>query len=300
MKKILVFILAAIVLTTPIMAADNWTDDVVIEASEGFASIDGDFSEWEDIEGYEILLEGDKTVDNYGIYQGRWEKARSNDDFTANFKFMWDEDALYFYEERVDDYVELKGTGEAPYTLGDGNLIFLQVIDGGAKGNETGYSHHIFYIAGDGNGKIGGDAAVRICNRDAGSRNIVRNDAVEIASVETDDGWAVEIMVPWSVFAAEIKGFEPAAGAEIGMSMVPIDFDEDGFAQLCWVKVDEKLGIKGGYDFGGWATLELTEAPVVEEEAGAAPTAAATFDMTIVAAAALALVSGAVISKKRK
>lgn len=93
--------------------------------------------------------------------------------------------------------------------------------------------------------------------------------------------------------------------------MVPIDFDGDGeYAQLSWVKQADQLGVLGGYDFGGWATMNLVPAPVVIEpetstdspvDAPAdAPSAPATSDAGIVAAAAvMAVAAGVVLSKKK-
>ena len=91
------------------------------------------------------------------------------------------------------------------------------------------------------------------------------------------------------------------------MSMVPIDFDQDGeFAQLSWFKQADQLGVPGGYDYGGWATLKLAAAPVVAEPETStdapvdAPSAPATSDAGIVAAAAvMAAAAGVVLSKKK-
>ncbi len=323
MKKFFALLLSALLLATPVMAAESWTNEVVVEAAEGTATIDGNTAEWANAKAVEVKLVGDEIVDKYGHYDAGWGSADArtdNKDFTASVKFMWDKDALYILDERTDDYVELEGSGSAPYSLGDGNLIFLQVIDAGAEGNEDGYSHHIFYIVGNGDGAEGGDAYVRICDRSISGRDIVKNDSVSISAKKTSTGWVAEIAVPWSVFAEEIDGFVPAANAEIGMSMVPIDFDDDGaLSQLCWVDQAGAMGIAEGYDFGGWATLKLAAAPVVETEAPAteapataapvvddapaapAPSAPATADMGIVAAAAvLAIAAGAVLSMKKR
>ena len=251
----------------------------------------------------EITLDDD-IVNDYGVYQGAWENAREDGDFSAKMYFMWDENALYICEVRSDDYVELAGNGKEPWNGSDSNLIFLQAIDGGTDGNKEAWSHHIFYIAGNGSSQYGGDAWVRINNGSTNAQETVKFDEIKIATAATDDGFCVEVMVPWTVLQDKIAGFKPAEGVEMGMSMVPIDYDAGAeFAQLSWFKQADAMGIAGGYDFGGWATLKLGAAPVVETvdtAEDAVTTAPQTFDPMIVAAiGAIAAAAGYAVSKKR-
>ena len=303
-------LLSALLLATSAMAADYWTDEVVVNAGYGAATIDGVYNadEWATAEEIEITL-NDEIVNAYGVYQGSWEGARDAKDFNAKMYFMWDEEALYICEVRADDAVELGGTGATPWGGSDGNLIFLQLIDGGSAGNEEAWSHHVFYIAGDGadSGNYGGDTWVRINNGTANTQETVQFSQIKSAAAPADGGFCAEVKVPWSVFGEKIKGFTPAADVEIGMSMVPIDFDNGDFAQLCWVNQADALGVQGGYDYGGWATLMLNAAPVVETEAEVvdvvadAPAAAPqTFDAGVIAAvAAIVSAAGYALSKKR-
>lgn len=307
-------IASALLLSTTAMAANYWTDDVVVEAGKGTPTIDGvyDPSEWGAAQEVAVTMD-DPVVNQYGEYQGGWADERSPSDFSTWVRFMWDEEALYIVEQRFDDYVELGGTGATPWGGSDGNLIFIQTIDGGTAGNEDAWSHHIFYIVGDGedSGNYGGDAWVRICDGSVNSQETVQYDEIKIATAPADNGFCVEVKVPWSVFANEIPSFVPGENVQIGMSMVPIDFDEDGeFAQLSWFKQADQLGVPGGYDYGGWATLQLGAAPVIEvpeEPVEDVPVssdtetpAPATADAGIVAAAAvMAVAAGVVLSKKR-
>lgn len=304
---------SALLLSTTAMAANYWTDDVVVEAGKGTPTIDGvyDAAEWGHAQEIAVTLD-DPTVNQYGEYQGGWVDDRNPADFSTWMRFMWDEEALYIVEQRFDDYIELGGTGATPWGGSDGNLIFLQTIDGGTAGNENAWSHHLLYIVGDGtgSGNYGGDAWVRINDGSINSQETVQYDEIQIVSAPAADGFCVEVKVPWSVFAEQIPSFVPGDNVKIGMSMVPIDFDQDGeFAQLSWVKQADQLGVPGGYDYGGWATLKLAAAPVVEEpepptdapvDAPAdAPSAPATADAGIVAAAAvMAVAAGIVLSKK--
>ena len=304
---------SALLLSTTAMAANYWSDDVVVVAGKGTPTIDGvyDAAEWSTAQEVAVTMD-DPVVNQYGEYQGGWADERNPADFSTWVRFMWDEEALYIVEQRFDDYVELGGTGATPWGGSDGNLIFIQTIDGGAKGNEDAWSHHIFYIVGDGNdsGNYGGDAWIRINDGSTNSQETVQYDGIQIASAPAADGFCVEVKVPWSVFANEIPSFVPGENVQIGMSMVPIDFDKDGeFAQLSWFKQADQLGVPGGYDYGGWATMTLGAAPVVAEPETDAPAESGsdapvstpvTADTGIVAAAAvMAAAAGVVLSKKR-
>jgi len=300
MKKLLMksaaLLISALMLSTSVMAAANWTGDVTVEAGKGTASIDGKFdaAEWASAKEIAITLD-DATVKQYGVYQGAWETERNADDFSASMYFMWDEEALYFCEVRKDNAVDLNGTGATPWGGGDGNLIFLQTIDGGADGNKDAWSHHVLYIVGDGNGKMGGDVHVRINNGAAGTQETRQFSDIVAKASAIDGGYCMEIKLPWSVFGEKIPSFKPEVGAKLGMSMVPIDFDNGGdFAQLCWVNQAEKLGVARGYDYGGWATLALAAAPVSESPA--------TADAASLALAALAasMAAGFAVLKARK
>ena len=321
MKKALVSLTAllasALLLTTSAVAANNRSDAVNVGAGKGTPTIDGVVSpdEWSAAPEITVTLD-DAVVKQYGEYQGTWADERDPADFSTYMKFMLDDEALYILEQRFDDYCELGGTALTPWGGSDGNLIFIQTIDSGAKGNEDAWSHHVFYIIGDENGNWGGSTAVRICDGSVCSQETVQYSEMSVASKQIADGWVCEVRVPWSVFAKEIPSFVPGENVEIAMSMVPIDFDADGeFAQLSWFKQADQLGVNGGYDYGGWATMTLLPAPVVEaapaeeapaEEAAAEAPAAApasapkTADAGLaVAAAVMACAAGVVLSKKR-
>lgn len=300
-------LLSALLLSTSAMAANYWTDEVTVEAGKGTATIDGVYNadEWAAAKELAITLD-DATVNKYGVYQGAWETARNDGDFSTKMYFMWDEEALYICEIRLDDYVELNGSGATPWGGSDGNLVFLQAIDGKTAGNEEAWSHHIFYIVGDGtsSSKYGGDAWVRINNGSTNTQETVQFSEIKSAAAAVDGGFCVEIKVPWSVINDKIAAFVPAENAILGMSMVPIDYDEGAeFAQLCWVDQANALGIQGGYDYGGWAALKLMPAPVVEvidDVVVEEPTAPQTFDTGMIAAiAAIVSAAGYAISKKR-
>lgn len=311
-----VIILSAALLAVNLSAASvkggaHWSGEVVKEAAWGTPVIDGVISkgEWDLAPVITVTLD-DPIVNKYGLYQGGWETNKSNAaDFSTEVRFLWDENSLYIYENRIDDDVILAGSSETPWSGADGNLIFLQVADDDSALNPKGWAHHIFYIVGNDSGKEGGATAVRIVNESDGSRNTVKNNDIKAVAKKTAGGWAIEVEVPWSVFQKEVPDFAPEIGCVLGFSMVPIDNDSGSdFSQICWFKQDSQLKVPNGYDFGGWAHLRLLAPVVVETEAAAAPkaaaaTAAQTSDMlgsVIIATVTAAAASAAIYAKKRK
>ena len=61
-------LLSALLLATSAMAADYWTDEVVVNAGYGAATIDGVFNaeEWATAEEIEISM-NDEIVNSYGV-----------------------------------------------------------------------------------------------------------------------------------------------------------------------------------------------------------------------------------------
>ena len=302
MKKTLSAILGLLMLAMVLsvgISADGWSDEVMCNAAYGTPVIDGNVADWAKAESLKITLD-DPVVNKYGMYQGNWQDAgkRDSKDFATDIRYMWDEDNLYIYEKRVDDDVLLTGSSDKPWASADGNLIFLMVGDCGSEINAEGWSHHIFYIAGNGNGGEGGQASVRINNRKAKSSKTVKYDDIKIASKKTSDGWVTEMAIPWSIFQKEVPGFKPSAHTVIGMSCVPIDCDDSGndFSQLCWYNQASSQKIAEGFDYGGWAALKLAAPAAVATE----PKSPATADAGILSAAILLSASAAVTARIKK
>ena len=328
MKKIIVTLLLATLIfamSVPAFADSYWNNDMRFTAAYGTPSIDGTVGagEWDDSAAINMSLNNDPLAASGNInYQGSWEgDGRKDSDYKGTYKIMWDNDYIYFLEMRTDDKVNLQGTGSEPWTT-DGTLIFTQVPDADAAVNPDGVSHHIFYSVGN-EGVIGGNLKVRICDMAAGSRETVDITGGKIASSLTNDGFIVEVAVPWSMYKSNISGFKGVKAGEImGLSYVIHDSDADstGFdKQFCYAIDNDMLGsVPGGYDFGGWATLELLEqeiaveevvavaddsaAPAVTAPAATAPVVAAqTSDASVAFVAIMVLAAAAfVVTKKIK
>ena len=98
-----------------------------------------------------------------------------------------------------------------------------------------------------------------------------------------------------------IQGLDPATGSEMGICLMPVDYDlDDVFNMVIWF-FDGGKCIGGGVDFGGWATLKLTEVQNNQQPEEPNEPAPATSDVGIALAICVAAVSaGWVIGFKTK
>lgn len=275
MKKTLT---ALLILTILIMAAlpasaeHYWDGSMKFTAAYGTVNIDGkiEAGEWDEAQVIAMRLNNDPLAAQGKVnYQGEWADGRSDSDYSGDYKIKWDENYIYYLEDRNDDHICLAGDGMEPY-LTDGVLIFTQVDSADGKQNPDGISVHVFYSVGNGSGQIGGDVKARVCNIGDGSRETIDIPGAKITSALKTGGYIVEIAVPWSFYTSLVPEFKgPAAGMLMGLSYVVHDSDSDdtGFIkQLCYAIDNDNLGdVPGGYDFGSWGTLELLAAPPAPE-----------------------------------
>jgi hypothetical protein len=329
MKKTVTALFLAVSLlmfSITVSAEHFWNESIKFSAAHGTVNIDGkaDAGEWDDAPAIDMSLNNDPlAARGFVNYQGGWETARDDSDYKGVSKIKWDEQYIYFLEERTDNYVNLNGNAEEPY-ITDGVLIFTQVDSTDGKMNPDGISVHIFYTVGNGDGKIGGDVKARVCNMEDGSREVIDIPDGKIASSLKAGGYTVEIAVPWSFYASQIPNFKnPNAGDIIGLSYVvhDSDTDETGYdKQFCYAVDNDMTGdVTGGYDFGGWGTVELLaavvstpepepepavepETPAPEPAAPVAPAAPATSDAGVIfmfmAFAAAALIVSKTVKEK--
>ena len=265
-KTIAVLILAAalVLCSVPVSAQHYWNNSMKFTATYGTVKIDGkiDPGEWDGTMAIDIKLNGDPLDAKGNVnYQGEWADGdRKDSDFSGIYKTKWDENYIYFLEDRNDDYVCLFGEAAQAY-LADGTLIFTQVDSADGTVNPDGVSVHVFYTVGK-DGKIGGDLQARICNIEEGSRETIDIPGGLISSTLKDGGFIIEVAVPWSFYTAYVPNFKgPAAGQKMGFSYVVHDNDTDDPAwikQFCYAVDNDNMGdVPGGYDFGGWGVMEL-------------------------------------------
>ena len=273
MKKNLTALVLAVLIvlcSTTVFAEHYWNNDIKFSASNGTVNVDGkiDSGEWDDAPAIDMKLNGD-SLDAKGFvaYQGEWEGDRADSDYSATYKIKWDDKYIYFLEDRNDDVVNLSGDGNEPY-LTDGVLIFTQVDSADGKMNPQGISVHAFYTVGNGSGAIGGDLKARVCNMEDGSRETIDIPDSKIVSTLKAGGYIVELAIPWSFYTGLVSSFKaPAAGDILGLSYVVHDSDSDstGYVkQFCYAT--DADGVPGGYDFGGWGSLELLAPPPLRNQ----------------------------------
>lgn len=325
MKKFFCVLSACIltaILALPVFAYDYWDESVSVSAAYGTPTIDGTVtgSEWDSAVAINVPLNGDPLeASGFALYQGAWADTRDDSDFSDVYKLMWDENFLYILEARKDNVVNLNGNASEAY-MTDGSLFFLMPADDGSSVNSLnpdGVHHHIFYIVGNGDGKIGGQMVDRMGDITSGTQAIIDVEGGSISSSLSAAGFIVETAIPWTQLKEGLSDSftGPSDNMKLGFSIVIHDSDAtDGTAafekQICWAYMGGNLPANG-YDYGGWGVLTLsakpteTEAPATEAPAAETPdetTAPTTADFTaaVVLTAGIAIAGAALLSRKKK
>ena len=294
---VLVLVSLGVMSAMPVSALHFWNYDIRFYAAYGTPEINGTVTDtWDAAPVIEIRLNDCPLyAQGYVVYQNQWANVRHDEDYHGRYRIMWDMDYIYFLEERTGTNVNLSHNASQPWYT-DGVLAFTQVSSPDGRLNPDGISVHIFWIVGDGDGNVGGQVMARIADMTAQSREIVEIPGARIVSSLVPGGYVVTVAIPWAFYREFTPAFTPSAGTVMGISFVIHDSQADfpsherqilfPFDQAL---VDETIG---GYDFGGWGTLELLAAPVVtlpaelpqeeqveeqpaEQEQQAAPTAEA-------------------------
>ncbi|GHU35730.1 hypothetical protein FACS1894105_04920 [Clostridia bacterium] len=324
MKKVLTAMLAALTLiaSSATVSADHyWSDAMNFTAAEGAIDVDGKITpgEWDDAQLISIKLNNDPLDASGNInYQSGWADVDRDDaDYSGTYRIKWDANYIYFLEDRSDDFVNQLANADEPWTT-DGTLIFTQVDSADGSLNPEGISAHIFYSVGD-DGVAGSNLKARVADMSTGFQEKIDIPGGKIASGLKSGGFVVEVAVPWSFYSSIVPGYKgPVAGDKLGLSYVIHDSDTEELVhvkQLCYAIDNENMGeVPGGYDYGGWATLELlaapvapaTEAPTDAPEATdvtpvtpVTPTAPKTADSIGIILAAMVLAAGFVVVTKR-
>ena len=255
--------------STAVFAEHYWNDSMKFTAAYGSVTIDGVIGagEWDDAQAIVVTMDHPYVAEDKMVFQGDWDGFDSAGPYT--YKIKWDEDYIYFLEDRDDAHVSLFGDGEMPW-LTDGSLIFTQIDSPDGSMNPEGVSVHIFYSVGNGRDAIGGDLRARICNMEEGSRETIEVPGGKIVTALRANGFIAEVAVPWSLYKTYVPNFTgPQAGMLMGLSYVIDDSSTDDVAfekQILFPIDNANIGdVPGGYDFGGWGVLELLAAPVVAE-----------------------------------
>jgi len=170
-------------------------------------TIDGDLSEYADLEAYAIP------------FSNLWEGETDNEaDLTGSFKVSYDDEFLYVAVDVVDDTVvsniapnDVKG-----HWRSDSVEITVDPAGPGASENTlTTFKTGIFPFDTEGNVQAERDA-----DANQGLISVTAPD-MQVASSRTDQGYALEVAIPWNAVPGEV-----AAGDTIGFNILIYDCDK--------------------------------------------------------------------------
>lgn len=174
-------------------------------------TIDGDLSEYADLDVYEIP------------FSNLWEGETTGEaDLTGSFSAAYDDTFLYVAVEVVDDTVvsniapnDIKG-----HWRSDSVEITVDPMGPGASEHTlTTFKTGIFPFDTEGNVQAERDA-----DANQGVISITAPD-MQVASSETDSGYALEVAIPWNAVPGEV-----APGDTIGFNVLIYDCDNAGAA----------------------------------------------------------------------
>ena len=164
----------------------------VLEA-ERPPAIDGKIDElWED-------------VPSHRIQHHAYSPTASDDDLTAEFRTMYDDNALYVLVDVTDDELV---NDSAEFWLDDTVEIYLDADN--SKDPTYGQNDYQYWFAWDS------------ASPEMGETRHQKTEEVAYAFARTEDGYRVEIKFPWSTL-----GTAPDAGQRIGLD-VQVNDDDDG------------------------------------------------------------------------
>ncbi len=194
-------------------------------------SVDGDLGEWADARWVPI-----------SVYSA--EPAPSDEDLSARAAFAWADDSLYLAVEVTDDTLETDTD-----TLWAGDSVQLAFDLGGQRSESYDDDDHELTLAPLGAG---------IARRDAGE-----GTAPQLTTARSGDTTIYEARFP----TAALPGFEPRAGAAIGMTMVVNE--NDGSGREGWLRLTRGLAeTKSPYFF---AELHLLAEDAPPPDGGSGP-----------------------------
>lgn len=180
---------------------------LVVSYAQETPVIDGDLGEFDALEAFEIP--------STNLWEGATDDAA---DLTGSFRVMYDDDFLYVAVAVTDDTVvsniapnDIKG-----HWRSDSVEITIDPFGPGASEHTlTTFKTGIFPFDTEGNVQAERDA-------DA-NQGIISLTApgMQVASAHTDDGYALEVAIPWDVLPAELE-----AGDRFGFNVLLYDCDK--------------------------------------------------------------------------
>lgn len=202
----------------------------VYEAPRSHASpiVDGVVreEEWADAQDITIRPESE-YVKKFGAI---WGEVTDGNDLTSRYRIKWDEQNLYLLEQRQDDSVQFTENGPALY-FSDASMVCLD-LNGKKQGTQ--YLDGDYSLMATPKGPDGNAHVFLREGHDGGDRTFEITDQVHIASTITENGYVMELAIPWSNL--QVTPFSPSEGMTVGMMVLATDNDGPGqWGQIIWV-----------------------------------------------------------------
>jgi hypothetical protein len=166
--------------------------------------LDGNFDEW-DVERYSI------TDVVFGA-----DKWKNSDDLSANLMLGWDEDNLYLAVRVHDDVYAQNGQGEDIFKGDSLEILVDNDVSGDYYVKSLDEDDYQLGIS-PGSPEPGEDASAYLWYPSDEEGNV---GDVEIAAKQLDDGYRVEVAIPWSDL-----NIDPASGDHYGFAFSVSDND---------------------------------------------------------------------------
>lgn len=253
---------------------DYWLTDVQIKAvyTEAGPSIDGsaDEAEWQNA--YTLTYDpNDETLQALLTQHGglctddtkAWPEGNK-----ATLRFLWDDEALYILDSRVDDYVYYEapatagGSSQAlPWAKAEGAIFAIQPLESLCPTEADGDIWQFYTTLADDEAAPNGAIQLRMTYPSLSAKNYVDlPENVRCAASLTEDGWQMEIAIPWSCFEERFPVFKAEAGYQMSLRISIGNYLENGKMYFySYTDAYKSFGLTNA-DFGGYPVLALADA----------------------------------------
>ena len=188
----------------------------------------------------------------------------------ATLRFLWDENALYILDSRVDDFVYYEspatpgGTSAAlPWSKAEGAIFGIQPLESLCLSEADGDIWQFYTTLADDGAQPNGAIQLRMTYPTLSAKSYVDlPEGVQCAAALTDDGWQMEIAIPWSCIQERYPVFAPEAGYQMSFRISIGNYLENGKMYFYnYTDAYKNFALsQGNSDFGGYPVLALADA----------------------------------------
>ena len=249
---------------------DYWLTAVEMKAvyTEQPPSIDGtvEAGEWD--HAYTLVYDPNDAeqkafLEQYGVYKTNWPEGEK-----VTLRFLWDDGYLYILDSRVDRLVsydtavKADGTGALPWNKSEGANFGIQPLESLCLDDADGNIWQFYTSLADENAEPNGSVILRMCYPAVSTKRYTDiPEQTKVAAKLTEDGWQMELAIPWSGFQKDLPCLRPTAGYKMGFRISIGNRLEDGTQY--WGNYTDRHGdfalSKSNLDFGGYPVLALAD-----------------------------------------